>query len=338
MENVFFELFTSFGSIFSYLLKAFSPIVLGLLFAYLLNEPVDWIDQKLHQNRNPFHLSEVTKGRGMSILVAYVTLFFFFSSIIFSFVYLIIGAFPKGDIFEIIDQICSYFNAYVDADLFDIKSFTNSWINRFFSFNNIFDILTSASGVIINIFLGIVCSIYLLKDKAFFLMLWQKVLSLFLDQKTHGIVNEVLHEINLVLSTFIKGAVIDSILVALLSSIVLTILKIKFAVVIGIIGGILNIIPYFGPFLAMIPAFLVAITTQSFSKAIITVIALFLIQQLDSNYIYPKVVGSSTGLHPLYILISVSVMGYFVGVIGMLLAVPIASIIQVIIKKWISYL
>lgn len=338
MENVFFELFASFSSIFSYLLKAFSPIVFGLLFAYLLNEPVDWIDQKLHKNHNQFHLSEATKGRGMSILVAYVTLFFFFSSIIFSFVYLIIGAFPKGDIFEIIDQICSYFNAYVDADLFDIKSFTNSWLNRFFSFNNIFDILTSASGVIINIFLGIVCSIYLLKDKSFFLMLWQKVLSLFLSQKTHGIVNEVLHEINLVLSTFIKGAVIDSVLVALLSSIVLTILKIKFAVVIGIIGGILNIIPYFGPFLAMIPAFLVAITTQSFSKAIITVIALFLIQQLDSNYIYPKVVGSSTGLHPLYILISVSIMGYFAGVIGMLLAVPIASIIQVIIKKWISYL
>ena len=338
MENVFFELFTSFSSIFSYLLKAFSPILFGLIFAYLLNDPVDWIDQKLHQNRNPFHLSCSPKGRGMSILIAYLIFFLFISSIIFSFVYLIIGAFPKGDIFEIIDQICSYFNAYVDADLFDIKSLTDSWLNRFFSFNNIFDILTSASGIIINIFLGIVCSIYLLKDKDFFLMLWQKILSLFLTQKNHGIVNEVLHEINLVLSTFIKGAVIDSVLVALLSSIVLTILNIKFAVIIGIIGGILNIIPYFGPFLAMIPAFLVATTTQGFAKAIVTTIALFLIQQLDSNYIYPKVVGSSTGLHPLYILISVSVMGYFAGVIGMLLAVPIASMIQVIIKKWISHL
>ena len=84
----------------------------------------------------------------------------------------------------------------------------------------------------------------------------------------------------------------------------------------------------------MVPAFLVALSNHGIVKAIIAVVALFLVQQLDSNYIYPKIVGTTTGLHPLYVLLSVSVMGYFAGILGMLIAVPIAGILQVLIKKW----
>lgn len=93
-------------------------------------------------------------------------------------------------------------------------------------------------------------------------------------------------------------------------------------------------IPYFGPFLGMIPAFGVSLANQGMAKATISVIALFAVQQLDSNYIYPKIVGTTTGLHPLFVLLSVSVMGYFAGLLGMLVAVPVAGILQVLIKKW----
>ena len=64
------------------------------------------------------------------------------------------------------------------------------------------------------------------------------------------------------------------------------------------------------------------------------VIGLFLVQQLDSNYIYPKIVGATTGLHPLFVLLAVSIAGYFWGITGMLLAVPAAGIIQVLVGKW----
>ncbi len=154
-----------------------------------------------------------------------------------------------------------------------------------------------------------------------------------LKQKTHGITNEILSEINIVITTFIKGALIDSLIVALLSSIALSVVGVDYAVIIGIIGGILNIIPYFGPIFGMIPAFIVAFTTDGIGQAVLTIAALFLIQQLDSNFIYPKVVGSSTGLHPLFVLISVSFFGYFGGIGGMLIAVPVAGIFQVVIKK-----
>ena len=338
MENIFFGLFTSLNDLFFYILKAFYPLLFGLFFAYLLNDPVDWIQKKIYKNNNSDFLSQCPKGRGVSILVTYFLFFVSVSCIIFSFIYLIIGAIPSGVLVKTAEDLYEYFSGYIGFNSSEIKAATTSWFQKFFSLNSIINIISNASGFVINIFLGIVCSIYLLKDKAFFLMIWQKGLSLILGQKTHGIVNEILHDINLVLSTFIKGAAIDGVIIALISSIILTLLDVKFAVVIGIIGGILNVIPYFGPFLGMIPAFLVAITSQGLLKAIITVLALFFVQQLDSNYIYPKVVGASTGLHPLYILISVSIMGYFAGIIGMLLAVPIASIIQVIITKWLCRL
>lgn len=186
----------------------------------------------------------------------------------------------------------------------------------------------------VSLFLGVVASIYLLKDRDYFLMLWERLLSLVLHQRTHGIVSEILHEMNDVVSAFLKGALIDSLIVAFLSSAVLSVLQVDFAVVIGVIGGLLNVIPYFGPFIGMVPAFLVALFTDGLAKSIAAVLALFLIQQLDSNYIYPRIVGSSTGLHPLFVLLAVSVCGYFFGLSGMLLAVPAAGMVQVLIKRW----
>ena len=84
----------------------------------------------------------------------------------------------------------------------------------------------------------------------------------------------------------------------------------------------------------MIPAFLIGWLTSDFVHGVLAVLVLVIVQQIDSNIIYPKVVGSSTGLHPLAVLLAVSVFGYFGGIIGMILAVPIAGILQVFILKW----
>ena len=83
----------------------------------------------------------------------------------------------------------------------------------------------------------------------------------------------------------------------------------------------------------MIPAFLVAAFSKGLFYGIAAAFALFLVQQIDSNYIYPKVVGEATGIHPLFVLLSVSIFGSFWGIVGMLLAVPAAGIIQILITR-----
>ena len=84
----------------------------------------------------------------------------------------------------------------------------------------------------------------------------------------------------------------------------------------------------------MVPAFVVAFFTGGFTHAAFAVIGLFIVQQIDCNLIYPKIVGTTTGLHPLFVLLSVSILGYFFGITGMILAVPAAGILQIFIKKW----
>lgn len=307
------------------MIKAFFPLFIGLVIAYLLNGPVEYVSSKLNKNPTTNFGFESPKKRWLAILITYTTVALLIISVIYAFVVLMLGSIPKGNLALTIQSLYDYASSL---------DFISSWLEKHLSTEKLVGIASQFAEFIINFLLGVVASIYLIKDKEFFLILWQKFLSILLPQKIHGLVCEISNEINIVITTFLKGALVDSIIVALLSSIILSLLNIEHAAIIGIIGGLLNVIPYFGPFFSMVPAFFVSLSNQGITKAIISVIALFFVQQADSNYIYPKIVGTTTGLHPLFVLLSVSVMGYFAGVVGMLIAVPIAGIIQVLIKKW----
>lgn len=324
-SNFFSTIIVDFWQLCYYILRAFVPLFIGLVIAYLLNEPVDLVTNFLCKNSQNNSQSENSKIRIFAIIITYLVAALIVFAIIFSFVILMLGSFPSGDLKGTIFSIYDYIKS---TEIF------SWWLDEHLAPEKLVALASKLAEALLNVFLGIVASIYLLKDKEFFLLLWQRFLSVFLKQQAHGILSEILCDINSVVITFLKGAFIDSILVALLSSIALSLLGVKYAAIIGIIGGILNVIPYFGPFLGMVPAFCVSLANQGMAKAIISVLALFAVQQLDSNYIYPKIVGTTTGLHPLFVLLSVSVMGYFAGLLGMLAAVPVAGILQVLIKKW----
>lgn len=349
MENFFVEIFAGLWQMVATVLKAFSPLIIGLILAYLFNGPSEWIRRKLFSQEEEILSEDSPRGRILSIIISYTMAALVLGLVIYAFLILILGALPEGGFYSTLQQVYEYFDSaskdiksfiskYVpsgmNTDDFDPAAIASQWIESHFSLEKLVSSISSFIGGIVNFFVGLVASIYLIKDKEFFLSLWQKFLSLILKQNIHGQVNETLSEINRVVTTFIKGALVDSMIVALLSSVALSALNIKFSVIIGLIGGILNIIPYFGPFFGMVPAFLVAFFSKGLASGVLAVLVLFLIQQLDSNFIYPKIVGDSVGLHPLFVLISLTVLGHFGGILGMLLAVPVAGIIQVLVKKW----
>ena len=338
MDNFIFETGRAAAELSGVVFKAFSPLIIGLIIAYLLNPAVNWFEERL-------------KSRALSILISYCLTSACLAGLLYGFVVLILGALPSGGLESTADLVSAYFEDAISA----ISSFTaehlsfltgdggdaNAAITKLrdsllskFSLPAIIDTASSVTGGLISFFIGAAAAVYLLKDKEYFIGLWEKFLVLTLRQKHHGIISETMSQINTVVATFIKGALVDSLIVAFLSSLVLTLFKVKFAVIIGIIGGILNIVPYFGPFFGMIPAFLVAFFDRGPALGFIVILGLFLVQQIDSNYIYPKIVGATTGLHPLFVLLAVSISGYFFGITGMLLAVPAAGIIQVLVGKW----
>ena len=339
MNNFLIELAALFMKILGTAAKALSPLIIGLILAYLLNPAVSWFEKRL-------------KSRGLSIFITFLLAAGAVLGLIYGFIVLILGALPSGGLQGTFETVRNYFEDAVSAvNDFMAKHLPlgstsdaavteaalkkiQGWISSRLSLSSVLNTLSAISGGLVSFFIGSIAAVYLIKDKEFFTGLWEKLMVLVLGQRTHGIVSETAGEIHPVVTTFINGALVDSLIVAFLSSLVLTLLHVKFAVIIGIMGGLLNIIPYFGPFFGMIPAFLVAFFSGGPVHGILVVLGLMAVQQLDSNYIYPKIVGSTTGLHPLFVLLSVSFFGFFFGILGMLLAVPAAGIIQILVKLW----
>ncbi len=342
--------------IISTIIEAFWPLIIGLILAYLLNPLSELIDDKLVAKliKLPDDPIKAEKREGLrrliSVLFTVILVIAAIIALMYGFTVLLIGKVVFNDLSALMESFMAALLSYEDTfrnwiatnmpngmlseKLGEIATYVMGWLSENISVSNLIATFANIGGNVIDVVIGIIISIYLMKDKKFFLGLWRKFLHLTFPQKGNAVITEALSEVNDVLSKFIRGALLDALFIAILSSIGLSIMGLEAAVFIGVFAGICNVIPYFGPVIGMIPAFLMGLFTEGFWEGAIAVIILFVIQQIDANLIYPKIVGSSTGLHPLMVLLSVSVFGYFGGILGMLLAVPIAGVIQVFVVKW----
>lgn len=179
--------------------------------------------------------------------------------------------------------------------------------------------------------LAMIIAYYLLKDAEYF-----KNISLSLvPRKWRTWLITTFREINSVVSKFIQGQLLTALIIGTLETIALFIVGVKYPLILGMIGGVANIIPYFGPFLGAIPAVTVALI-ESPVKALWTVIAFIIVQQLDNGFISPKIIEGKLGLHPVTTILAVLIGGEFFGIVGMLISVPIAAIIKIIAKRTIE--
>ncbi len=136
-------------------------------------------------------------------------------------------------------------------------------------------------------------------------------------------------EIDLILTSFIRGHLIVACFVGIATAIGLALLNVDFPILLGIIAGLADLIPYFGPILGALPAVALALL-QSVQLAVYVALLMFFIQQLESNVLTPKILGNSVGLHPLFIIFALLAGGELYGILGMLFAVPVAAVLKVI--------
>lgn len=293
---------------------ALVPLCVGVAIAYILNPFVDYLERKFSGKRL------------LCVILSYLTVIAAVTFLIWGFADIVAGKMATGSLQEAITSLRAYYDQYKGV------------LNDLFGFSiegpDISHLLQSFGGGAVKFLVGMIAGIYLLKDKEFFLRLMNKTMHLLLGQKTHGMIREILFEINDVISAFLRGVFVDSVIVAFLSSLALASIGIDFAVFIGCFAGISNVIPYFGPIIGIIPAVLAGMAGGGLSKAILAAIALLAVQQIECNFIYPRIIGKSTGLHPLFVLIAVSIAGSFGGLLWMVLAVPLAGILRVLICKW----
>jgi predicted PurR-regulated permease PerM len=345
------------GVVFSVL----SPVIIALVIAYLLHPLVTWIDTNvatkislLPSKANKSHKYQHLR-RTASVLLTYLLFLSLILLFIYSLYVLISGSLPKNLSFNnMMIYISNYSNTY--NELFDrlISTLQTSGISdnmknqllalikvtQNFISNGVAGLFTSIQEFgnnLLNIMLGFVIAFYLLKDVEYFRNLYHDSTSFLFNRKYNEKLSGILADINGVVSKFIRGQLLVALIVGILSSIGLYAVGLDYAVLVGMTAGLGNIIPYFGPIVGAILAVIVGLISGSPLKALFSVLVLIVVQQLESIIISPKIVGDSVGLHPVFVMLSVVIGGTFFGLMGMLIAVPIAGIIKLFLNQWVAY-
>ncbi len=187
--------------------------------------------------------------------------------------------------------------------------------------------LIGAVGALATMLLAPFLAFYLLRDRD---VIRRRLLQL-IPVSTRDDSLRALSEINGVVAGYIRGQLLVSIIVGSLVGLGLSLLGLPFSAILGVVAGVTNVIPYFGPIIGAVPAVAVALLRGP-ALALETVAVLFLVQQIDSIFITPRIVGVSVGLHPLVVIFSLLAGAELFGVLGMLVAVPLVAVAKVFLK------
>lgn len=314
--------------------KIFSPVIWAIIFAYILSPVVHLIDQR-------------GISRIWSVLIVYISIFAIMV-VIFTMITPNITK-EVTNLMELLPKYTTEANDYLNyiyqrieqldsfsPQLSSVKETIQDHLIEVQIY--IMDIIKKITNSIFNIFSKVVTLVlipiftfYFLKDADYF----KKKIVFIIPQNFRKELMNIARDIHVLLNKFIRGQFIVAACVGILSIIALLIIKVNFAFLIGMIAGISNIIPYFGPIIGAIPGVIIALL-DSPMKAFWVIIAFTMIQQIESAIITPKIVGESVGLHPVTVVIALLIGNEWLGLIGLIFAVPIAASIKIITKHMID--
>ncbi len=318
------------------------PFIIGFAIAYLLNFILKFIENRI--------ISEKMKGkspskvRAISMLLTYLvagTLCYLFIHFVWpELLESIIGLF--NDIPNYVNNATIMINKLIEefnltpASMEILESKWKELTDFIMNFmTDVIPVIGNTIMVVIsslwNIVLGIIVSIYLLKDKEKFFAISKKITYAVFNREHSYKILELTHRANKIFGKFLGGKILDSFIIAIITFVVLTIFKIPYTLLVTVIVGVTNVIPFFGPFFGAIPS-VILVRFVSPIKAFWLLIIILIIQQLDGNVIGPKILGDSIGVSAFWILFALLIAGKFLGLVGMLLGVPLFAFIYSIIK------
>ena len=329
-----------------------NPLLIALGIAYLLRPAVQGIENYLTKHKI---FSQAISRRSVGIILTYTLAMAVFFALIFG-IYIMIGGKLSNNttIAAMIDYLMEYLqnrtltvtviteklkslNIPLPANLNEKIAQIVSYVQEYFSaiLGGTTNFIISLGGNIASFFIGVVISIYLIKDSEHFSSLWNKIFALIFGKSAVGNkVTEALWIVDDTFKNYIRGQLLEAAIVGVLSAIVLQFIGIDYALMIGIIAGICNMIPYVGPFAGTVLAVIMALLSGQPITALWAIVGMLAVQQVDNNLLAPKIVGDSVGLHPVFIMLAIIIGGNVGGLIGMLIAVPVAASVKILLSKW----
>ena len=346
------------ASFFDKILEILSPIIIGAVFAFLVSPIYNSFYKKTVEVFSATPEKE-NKAKSLARLHGTVVCVIFLCIVIVSLLYLIIPQLYSS-IVSIVNNMSDYVqnisnwiqdifenNPPIEAAVLNIyqqsvESLQN-WANTSlipnledlgsYNFENIGKIVGGLSGSLMsivnlvkNLFIGIIVMIYLLNIKDTLTAQCKKILYAFLPLKVANGVVEEFRYIHRVFSGFIIGKIIDSVIIGIICYVAMVLLKLPFELLISVIIGVTNVIPFFGPFIGAIPSAILVFLISPM-QCLYFIILILILQQFDGNILGPKILGNSTGLSSFWVLFSILLFGGLFGFAGMILAVPLTAVL-----------
>ena len=341
-------LFRTLGKIIGVL----RPLLTALVIVYLLKPCVN-IVQNFLEKKEIFKKQSSRKLAG--ILVVYALILVGFIATIVGIYIMIGGKFSKNmnianmtlHITDYLKNSASSVNSNVDkleqsnisilGGLKDKINQITDYVRSYFftSIGVMVNSIVSIGSYIASFIIAIVLSIYIIHDSNYFMNLWNKTFNLIFSKSKAGVrFKEILCIIDDTTHNYIRGQLLEACFVGVLSATILYFIGIDYALIIGVISGICNMIPFIGPLVGTFLAVIAALTTGQPISAVWAIIGMLVVQQVDNNLLAPKVIGNSVGLHPVFIMMAIIIGGDVGGLIGMLVAVPVFASIKIVLSKW----
>ena len=346
----FLDNISQIGNVIGNFFEVITPFLAGTLLAYLLYIPASRIEKSFVKSRSKLLKK---KARGISVLLTYIL-----AILVIILVVNVILPVVTESVIELVNNFQNYWevavkklNALPEDSILKspqvieiIKSVGESLkdidFTQYISSEKITGYVKSVLGVatgIFDVFVTIVVSIYMLLQRGQIINFFERLGTAVLDQKTTNKIGQYVDSTNRIFFKFISSQLIDAILVGILVTIAMSIIGVKYSILLGFMIGLFNIIPYFGAIIAVAISVLITIITGGLSQALVMAIVVIILQQIDSNIINPKIIGNSLEISPLLVIFAVTVGGAYFGVLGMFLAVPVVAVLKIVVNDYIEF-
>lgn len=346
----FLDNFTAIGQAIGKFFDVIAPFLTGGLLAYLLYIPASRIEKGFEKSKRKFIKK---KARGISVLITYIIAILIIILLVNVILPVVIDS-----VIELVSNIQNYWNIVMEKwgalpedsilksqqaqDIIKAlgESIQGTDYKQYISTERITGYIKSVIGVasgIFDVFISVVVSVYILLQRGSIIRFFKKLTMAIFDEKICEKIGTYVDSTNRIFFKFISGQLIDGIIVGILVTIGMSIIGVKYAILLGFMIGLFNIIPYFGAIVAVAISILITIITGGVSQTLIMAIVVIILQQIDSNIINPKIIGNSLEISPLLVIFAVTVGGAYWGVLGMFLAVPVVAVLKIIIDDWIEY-
>ncbi len=327
--------------------KIINPIIIGFAIAYLINPVVRFFENKVFSFKKA-KKDKTRLKRVLSVLFAYIVVLIIVSALLWIIIPQLIDS---VNIF--VENLSSYQKALekwamslpdASSKYYGIVQRAIEALDEFVDMAvkyvtelvpKAFLLIKDVSVIIVNIILSIFVSIYMISKKETLLAQSKKLICAFFNTKWVKRISDFFEMLDDSVGGFIKGKIIDSAIIGVLCYVVMMILRLDYPLLISVIVGITNVIPFFGPFIGAIPSAFILLMVNP-DEVIPFLIVILLIQQLDGNFIGPKILGGSMGLSAFWVLVAIVIMSGLFGFAGMIIGVPIFSVAYVLVERLID--